>query len=94
MKTINKNILVTSVAFALAFATWLPTTASAADGMKPIKAGEHIMNKLDTKEQADALKVDDSIAMVGDSFIAFQPASYERGNTSGAPLPRPFFSCS
>ena len=69
MKTMNKNILVTGVAIAMAFAAWLPTTASAADEtkpMKPMKGGEHqmMLNKLDTKEEADALKTDDSIAMV------------------------------
>ena len=69
MKTINKNILVTGVAIAMAFAAWLPTTASAADGtkpMKPMKGGEHLLmlQGIKTQAEADALKPDDTIAMV------------------------------
>jgi len=68
MKTMNnKNLVCAGVAIAMAFAAWLPTTATAADEpMKPMKAGEHMlmMNKLDTKEQADAMKPDDTMAMV------------------------------
>ena len=69
MNTMNKNILVTGVAIAVAFAAWLPTNASAADEtkpMKPMKGGEHLMmlNGINTKQEVDALKTDDSIAMV------------------------------
>ena len=70
MKTVNKKKLLSAgVAIAMAFAVWLPTTAHAQDEtkpMKPMKGGEHqmMLNTLDTKEEADALKPDDSIAMV------------------------------
>ena len=69
MKTMNKNILVTGVAIAMAFAAWLPTTASAADGtkpMKPMKGGEHLLmlQGIKTQAEAEALKPDDTIAMV------------------------------
>ena len=71
MKTVNKkNILGAGVAIAMALAASLPgTTASAADEtkpMKPMKGGEHMLmlNKIETKAEVDALKSDDSIAMV------------------------------
>ena len=68
MKTVNKkNLLSAGVAIALTMAVWLPTTATAADEpMKPMKGGEHLLmlNKVETKAQADALKPDDTIAMV------------------------------
>ena len=70
MKTVNKkNILVTGMAIAMVFAAWLPTTASAADEtkpMKPMKGAEHLLmlNKVETKAEADALKPDDTFAMV------------------------------
>lgn len=66
--TVPKNMLATSVAFALAIAAWLPGTAQAQEmkaEMKPMKAGEHqMMLGIKTKQEADALKTDDSIAMV------------------------------
>ena len=70
MKTTNKNILVTGITIAMAFATWLPTTASAADEtkpMKPMKGGEHqmmLLQGISTKQEVNALKTDDSVAMV------------------------------
>ena len=71
MKTINKkNLMGAGVVIAMALAAWLPTTASAADEtkpMKPMKGGEHqmmLLKPVNTKEEADALKTDDSIAMV------------------------------
>lgn len=70
MKTTSKastTILGMGLTFALAMSAWLPVAANAADEpMKPMKGGEHMlmMNKLDTKEKADALKPDDSMAMV------------------------------
>ena len=71
MKTMNKNnILGASMVIALAFAAWLPTTASAADEtkpMKPMKGGEHqmmLLKGVSTKQEVDALKTDDSVAMV------------------------------
>lgn len=41
-------------------------TLNAADQMKPMKGGEHLLmlNKLDTKAEADALKPEDTLAMV------------------------------
>ena len=70
MKTVNtKNLLSAGVAIAMAMSAWLPTTASAADEtkpMKPMKGGEHMLmlQGINTKQEVDALKTDDSIAMV------------------------------
>ena len=70
MKTMNKkNIVSAGVAIAMALAAWLPTTASAQDAtkpMKPMKGGEHqmMLNAVNTKQELDALKTDDSVAMV------------------------------
>lgn len=66
MKTVQNNIIRTGIAMAIAFAAWLPTNLNAAEEMKPMKGGEHLLmlNKIETKAQADALKPDDSIAMV------------------------------
>ena len=70
MKTVNKkNILGAGVAVAMALSAWLPTTAGAADEtkpMKPMKGGEHLLmlQGIGTKQEADALKSGDSIAMV------------------------------
>jgi len=70
MKTVNKKNLVSAgVAIAMALAAWLPTTASAADETKPMKlmkGGEHMLmlQGINTKQEVDALKTDDSIAMV------------------------------
>ena len=66
MKTVKHNLIGTGMALAIALAAWLSNTASAADEMKPMKGGEHLLmlNKVETKAQADALTPDDSIAMV------------------------------
>src|SRR6266536_5882132 len=66
MKTVNKTILCTAMAAGLAMAAWLPNTANAAEQMKPMKGGEHLLmlQGINTKQEADALKADDSIAMV------------------------------
>lgn len=61
MKTnIIKINLIACAAFALVL------TVNAAEEMKPMKGGEHMLmlNKIETKAQADALKPDDTIAMV------------------------------
>jgi hypothetical protein len=66
--TVPKTILGAGVAFALAIATWLPGTGQAQEKkeeMKPMKAGEHqMMLGVKTKQEVDALKTDDSVAMV------------------------------
>jgi hypothetical protein len=62
--TVPKTIL--GVAFALAMA-WSPSTVSAQEPMKPMKGGEHqmmLLKGVNTKQEVDALKTDDSIAMV------------------------------
>ena len=70
MKTITKkNLVGAGMAIAMAFAAWLPTTAHAQDKTKPMtpmKGGEHqmMLNGINTKQEVDALKTDDSIAMV------------------------------
>ena len=67
MKTVKHNIIGTGIALAIALAAWLPTNINAADEpMKPMKGGEHLLmlNKVETKAQADALTPDGTIAMV------------------------------
>src|SRR6266536_4590472 len=66
MKTVNKTILGNAMVVGLAMADWLPNTANAAEQMKPMKGGEHLLmlQGINTKEEADALKNEDSIAMV------------------------------
>jgi hypothetical protein len=69
MKTVKNNIIGTGIAMAIALAAWLPTNINAADEakpMKPMKGGEHqlMLNAITTKQEVDALKTDDSIAMV------------------------------
>ena len=69
MKTVNKkNLLGTGLIIAMAMAL-LGTgcaTDTGSNQMKPMKGGEHqlMLNQIETKEQVDALKADDSIAMV------------------------------
>ena len=68
IKTLSKTILGTSTAFAVAMAASLTLTAGAADEttpMKPMKGGEHqMMLGVKTKQEVDALKTGDSVAMV------------------------------
>ena len=66
MKTVNNNLMGTGIAMAIALAAWLPTSINAAEEMKPMKGGEHLLmlNKIETKAQADALKPADTFAMV------------------------------
>jgi hypothetical protein len=63
MKTII-NIIKTSLIACAAFALAHPSYA--ADQMKPMKGGEHLLmvNEVKTKQDLNALKTDDSIAMV------------------------------
>ncbi len=50
----------------LACTAMLPVALQAADVMKPMKGGEHLMmlNKVDTKKDLDALKTGDTFTMV------------------------------
>lgn len=66
MKLLNNYILRTGIAVVVALAAWLPGSLNAAEPMKPMKGAEHLLmlNKVETKEQADALKPDDTVAMV------------------------------
>ena len=69
LKTLSKTILGASMVFTLAMAASRPLTARAADEtkpMKPMKGGEHLLmlQGINTTAQVDALKTDDSIAMV------------------------------
>lgn len=56
-------VLSTIAAVAIAFSAWLPTQASAAE---PMKGGQYMLylQSLNTKKEFDALKTDDTIAMV------------------------------
>ena len=69
VKDLSKTILGVGAAYALAMAALLPISAKAADEtkpMKPMKGAEHLLmlNKVETKKDLDALKTDDTIAMV------------------------------
>jgi hypothetical protein len=66
MKAVKNNIIGTGIAMAIAFAAWLPGNINAAEEMKPMKGGEHLLmlQKVETKAQADALKPNDTLAMV------------------------------
>jgi len=66
MKAVKNNIIGTGIAMAVALAAWLPGNLNAAEPMKPMKGAEHLLmlNKIETKAQADALKPDDTFAMV------------------------------
>src|SRR6266568_9328339 len=61
-----KNILTTGVAVAFAMLAAAPVAVRAAEQMKPMKGGEHLLmlQGINTKQEVDALKTDDSIAMV------------------------------
>ena len=61
MKAVKNNIIGTGIAMAIALAAWLPGNINAAEQMKPMKGAEHLLmlNKIETKAQADALKPDD-----------------------------------
>ncbi len=62
----KNSILTTGVAIAFAMLAGAPVTARAAEQMKPMKGGEHLLmlQEIQTKQQVDALKTDDTIAMV------------------------------
>lgn len=66
MKTVKHNIIGIGIATAIALTAWLPTNINAAEEMKPMKGSEHLLmlQKVETKAQADALKPDDTFAMV------------------------------
>jgi len=63
MKT-SINTMKTSLLFCAAFA--LALTTNAADQMKPMKGSEHLLmvNEIKSKQDLNALKTDDSVAMV------------------------------
>ena len=69
VKTLCKTILGSSMAFALATALLgigCATTDTSSSQMKPMKGGEHMMmmQGITTTEEVEALKPDDSMAMV------------------------------
>ncbi|MBI3414487.1 MAG: hypothetical protein HY043_04065 [Verrucomicrobia bacterium] len=65
MKAINIIKTAAVVCVTLASVACWPTAASAAEEMKPMKGGEHmLMLGVKTKQDVDALKTGDSIAMV------------------------------
>lgn len=62
-KSVSKTILGLGVAFALA----MSVTVRADEPMKPMKGGEHqvmLLKEVKTTKDADALKTDDTMAMV------------------------------
>lgn len=66
MKAVKNNIIGTGIAMAVALAAWLPGNINAAEEMKPMKGAEHLLmlQKMETKAEADTLKPDDTFAMV------------------------------
>lgn len=66
MKTTINLIQKLGLAATVAVLLGIGLSLNAADQMKPMKGAEHLLmlNKLDTKAQADALKPDDTLAMV------------------------------
>jgi hypothetical protein len=65
-KTVSRIVFGMGAAFVLATTALLPVTARAAEPMKPMKGGEHLvmLTHLNTQAQAEELKPGDSIAMV------------------------------
>lgn len=66
MKTTINQIHKLGLAATITLLLGFGLTLNAADQMKPMKGGEHLLmlNKLDTKAEADALKPKDTLAMV------------------------------
>ena len=66
----NKNLLSAGIAFTIAMVAWLfgagCATSTREDQMKPMKGAEHLLmlNRIETTKDLNALKTDDSIAMV------------------------------
>ena len=65
-RMLTKIGLSSGLAAAFAVTAWLPTTVDAAEQMKPMKGGEHLLmlQGINTKQDVDALKSGDTIAMV------------------------------
>lgn len=65
MNILNRKLTLVGMAVAVAFAFQLAITVASAEDMKPMKGGEHqTMLGITTKQQADALQADDTMAMV------------------------------
>lgn len=69
IKTFSRTIISTGAVIVLTAAAFIPLNARAADEakpMKPMKGGEHLLmlKEVKTKQDVDALKTDDTIAMV------------------------------
>ena len=64
-RMLTKIGLSSGLAAAFAVTAWLPTTVDAAEQMKPMKGGEHLLmlQGINTKQDVDALKSGDTIAM-------------------------------
>jgi len=66
VKTVSIATVSAGVAIAFAMLAAAPVTARAAEPMKPMKGGEHLLmlQGIHTKQEVDALKTDDTVAMV------------------------------
>jgi hypothetical protein len=84
MKTIKQRIIGTTVSIAIAMAALLPLSVNAADTMKEMKGGEHMMmlNVIKTESEAKDLKVGDSMAMVCSKCksVTVQRVTVEKGH--------------
>ena len=63
---LGKIIFSSGLVFALAFASGCATNTSTTDQMRPMKGGEHLLmlQGINTQAEAEAVKPDDSFAMV------------------------------
>lgn len=67
MKTVKHSLIGTGIAMAFVIAAWLPgNNLNAAEDMKPMKGAAHLLmlHKIETEAEADALKPDDTFAMI------------------------------
>ena len=66
MKRICNGMTLSTLALAVLAAVWLPDSVRADEPMKPMKGGEHLMmlNHITTLKEADAVKPDETFAMV------------------------------
>jgi hypothetical protein len=65
-KAMKTNMVIVKTSLVACAAFTLALTSYAADQMKPMKGGEHLLmvNEIKSKQDLNALKTDDSIAMV------------------------------
>ena len=85
-KRLSNCLTLSTIILAVAAVAWLPGSVQAQD-MKPMKGGEHLLmlNKIETTEQAAAVKSDDTFAMVCSKCKTVYVTRVKQG-TKGAQL--------